>query len=138
VFSDLRDRKEDRGPFSRTADPVSLGSLLLRDLGLAGCDGVYPLVVKDPVGTLAAVDYVLVTVSGEDFVVAAPAAALLLRGEGRSIFTTSPANTAFDSSRARWVPGNPAQEQAEAQSGSKATRPTTRRVIEARPVSSRV
>jgi hypothetical protein len=46
----------------------------------------------------------------------------------------------FGQFRARscWPPGITAQVQAEAQSGSKATRPKTRRAIETRPVSRRV
>jgi hypothetical protein len=57
--------------------------------------------------------------------------------------TTSPANTALDPPGSRrtcsyTLPGIPPQEQAEAQSGSKATRPKTRRATEASPVNSRV
>jgi hypothetical protein len=59
------------------------------------------------------------------------------------IFTTCPENTAAESDSAClalsfWLLPRIAQVQAEAQSGSKATRPTARRATEARPVSSRV
>ncbi len=68
---------------------------------------------------------------------------LLMRGwKGRSISATFPGNTAaeFDSARlvtSRWLPGRPAQEQAEAQSGSRATSARATSTTEARPASDR-
>jgi hypothetical protein len=66
-----------------------------------------------------------------------------MRGwKGRSNSATFPGNTAaeFDSARLatfRWLPGRPAQEQAEAQSESKATRARANSTTKAGPTSGR-